>query len=97
MKGKNHHLSPEIHIGTSGWSYNHWTENFYPEKLPANQWLKFYSNHFSTVEINSTFYHSPSVSTVKKWFADVPENFAFSIKASRYLTHQKNCMIAKKV
>lgn len=80
---------PEIHIGTSGWSYNHWKENFYPKEVKPPKWLSYYSGVFSTVEINTTFYHVPLVSTVKKWHETVPENFLFSIKASRYITHMK--------
>jgi uncharacterized protein YecE (DUF72 family) len=79
----------QVHIGTSGWSYKHWKENFYPKKLKTTDWLQYYGNAFETVEINSTFYHTPSISTVKKWHAQVPDKFAFSIKASRYITHRK--------
>lgn len=82
-------MKNKIHIGTSGWSYAHWKENFYPEKMPANQWLNFYGETFSTVEINTTFYHIPSESTVERWYQVVPENFLFSVKASRYITHIK--------
>lgn len=79
----------KIHIGTSGWSYTHWKENFYPSKLPPNQWLNFYANVFSTVEVNSTFYHAPLQTTTEKWFNEVPKNFRFAIKASQYITHWK--------
>ncbi|CCB86138.1 putative uncharacterized protein [Parachlamydia acanthamoebae UV-7] len=78
-----------IHIGTSGWSYPHWKENFYPEEIKMKDWLNYYSSNFSTVEINSTFYRIPSISTVEKWTAQVPNNFLFSIKASQYITHRK--------
>lgn len=86
---KRRHPSPQIFIGTSGWSYNHWKENFYPKNLKPTGWLHYYANVFSTVEINTTFYHSPLISTVENWFAQVPEDFTFSIKANRYITHQK--------
>lgn len=80
---------PEIHIGTSGWSYAHWKENFYPKGIKPTDWLKYYAETFSTVEVNSTFYHTPKISTINNWHAQVPENFIFSIKASRYITHRK--------
>ena len=48
-----------IHIGTSGWHYQHWRGRFYPEKLPASKMLGFYTQHFSTVELNNTFYRLP--------------------------------------
>jgi len=81
--------SSKIHIGTSGWSYNHWKENFYPTKMPSNQWLNFYAGIFPTVEVNTTFYHAPLETTTEKWFKEVPKNFQFAIKASRYITHLK--------
>lgn len=91
MRRKN---EPHIFIGTSGWSYQHWKENFYPEGLKPIDWLHYYSSEFSTVEINTTFYHSPLQTTIDNWYAKVPKDFTFSIKASRYLTHikrLKNC------
>lgn len=78
-----------IHIGTSGWSYDHWKENFYPKGLKSREWLNYYSDFFSTVEVNSTFYHSPKESTIQSWYAQVPQEFLFSIKANRYITHLK--------
>lgn len=81
--------APKIHIGTSGWSYNHWKENFYPKGLKSSDWLHYYSTIFSTVEVNTTFYHAPLSSTVSHWHAAVPANFQFSIKASGYITHRK--------
>jgi uncharacterized protein YecE (DUF72 family) len=78
---------PNIHIGTSGWSYNHW-DHFY-QGLPSSQWLSFYAEHFSTVEINSTFYHLPKEKSVKNWGSVTPKDFIFSVKVSRYITHIK--------
>lgn len=79
----------DIHIGTSGWSYGHWKELFYPAGLPATRWLPFYSGIFPTTEINSSFYRLPSIATVEKWVSQVPEDFIFCPKMSRYLTHMK--------
>lgn len=81
-------------IGTSGWVYPHWRGSFYPENLPQKKWLKFYSSHFTTVEINATFYHSMRPETFLNWRKTVGKEFVFSIKASRYITHikrLKNC------
>ena len=79
----------EIHVGTSGWSYPDWKKTFYLEGLKPEDWLTFLSTVFPTVEINTTFYHTPSESTIKGWFKKVPDDFIFSIKASRYITHLK--------
>lgn len=80
---------PKIYIGTSGWSYTHWKENFYPKNLKSSEWLSYYSTSFKTVEINSTFYHLPKNTVVQKWYSLVSKDFHFSIKASRYITHLK--------
>jgi uncharacterized protein YecE (DUF72 family) len=81
--------APQIHVGTSGWSYPHWKENFYPPGLKTSEWLTYYSKVFSTVEVNTTFYHTPLLSTVEKWNAQVGTDFFFSIKAHSYMTHRK--------
>lgn len=80
---------PKVLIGTSGWSYNHWEGPFYPKSLSKQQWLAFYAQHFSTVELNASFYRLPQKSTFAKWRASTPKNFIFAVKASRFLTHVK--------
>jgi uncharacterized protein YecE (DUF72 family) len=78
-----------IHIGTSGWHYQHWQGSFYPQKLAQKDWLNYYAEHLSTVEINNSFYHLPSVETLKQWRDTVPDQFLFTLKANRYITHRK--------
>lgn len=78
-----------IHIGTSGWSYDHWKGPFYPEKTSGEEMLSLYAEHFQTVEVNNTFYQLPSTDTLKNWKETVSDNFLFALKASRYITHQK--------
>lgn len=79
----------KIFIGTSGWVYDHWWGNFYPNTLKDEERLIYYSSHFDTVEINNTFYHMPQVKTVENWAAKTPKKFLFSVKASRFITHIK--------
>jgi uncharacterized protein YecE (DUF72 family) len=79
----------KIHIGTSGWSYPTWKQIFYPPEVKASEQLRFYSQNFDTVEINSTFYRLPSEKTIENWALQVPKNFIFSIKGSRFITHTK--------
>ena len=81
--------SENIHIGTSGWHYDHWSGPFYPEDLSKDEFLSYYSKVFHTVEINNSFYHLPSEETFTKWRDTVPDGFIFSVKASRYITHMK--------
>lgn len=79
----------KICIGTSGWYYEHWNEIFYPPDIKSDERLKFYAQHFDTVEINNTFYHLPKAKTILDWYSKVPQGFIFSIKASSYITHLK--------
>ena len=79
----------EAHIGTSGWHYDHWQGPFYPDDLPAENWLSYYTDRYETVEVNNAFYQLPEPETLRQWRAGTPENFTFSVKASRYITHRK--------
>lgn len=76
-----------IHIGTSGWNYDHWRGIFYPESCPKTKWLDFYAGRFDTVEVNATFYRLPKSSTFENWRLRTPDTFVWSVKASRYVTH----------
>jgi len=77
------------HLGTSGWSYPGWSGLFYPEDLSSKDWLNFYSQHFSTVEINMTFYRFPKPETLRGWMDKTPPHFLFTLKANRRITHLK--------
>jgi uncharacterized protein YecE (DUF72 family) len=79
----------KIRAGTSGYSYKEWKGNFYPEKLPASGMLAFYAKHFSTVEINNSFYRMPAAKMLLGWAEQVPDEFAFVLKAPRRITHDK--------
>jgi len=79
----------KIHVGTSGWYYDHWKGPFYPEDLPKKKFLEFYMKNFRSLEINSSFYHLPKSGTFQKWRDTAPPGFVFSVKASRYITHRK--------
>jgi uncharacterized protein YecE (DUF72 family) len=75
-----------VDIGCSGWSYAHWRDTVYGGR-PARCWLELYAARFPTVEVNASFYRLPQRSTVAAWADQTPDDFQFSIKASRYLTH----------
>src|SRR5579884_3909189 len=79
-------------IGTSGWTYRSWRGRFYPEELASREYLAFYSREFATTEINYSFYHVPRPETFDKWGRQVPEDFLFSVKANRLLTHIKRLL-----
>jgi uncharacterized protein YecE (DUF72 family) len=83
-------LSPRVLIGCSGWNYKDWKGPFYPAKgCPTSRWLEFYAQNFPTVEVNSTFYRLASRDAVARWVTQVPEDFIFAPKISRYITHIK--------
>ncbi len=79
----------EKYVGCSGWHYKDWKERFYPEGLAQKDWLSYYAETFSSVEINATFYKIPQEKTFQKWKAETPDEFRFSLKGSRYVTHLK--------
>jgi len=78
-----------LSIGTSGYSYKEWKGPFYPEKLAASKMLAYYAERLPAVEINNTFYRLPRAQVLETWSDQVPEDFRFSIKASRRITHFK--------
>lgn len=77
-----------IRAGTSGWSYKEWKGFFYPEKLAAKDMLRYYGERFSSVEVNNTFYRMPNAATLENWAAEVPDTFAFVLKAPKRITHE---------
>ncbi|MDA4132349.1 MAG: DUF72 domain-containing protein, partial [Thaumarchaeota archaeon] len=62
-----------MRIGCSGWSYKDWVGPFYPADLQPKEYLKFYSQAFDCVEIDSSFYRIPSLSMVSQWKRNTPE------------------------
>lgn len=74
-------------VGTSGWSYNHWRGLFYPVDTPPRRWFAHYARHFSTVEINYTFYRLPAEKTFVRWREESPAQFVYALKAPRTITH----------
>src|SRR5687767_8186330 len=84
-----------IHIGTSGWVYKGWAGVFYPEGTRPQQRFDFYRRHFSTVEINSTFYRLPTENMVENWREKAPDGFIFAIKGSRFITQMKKLNVTE--
>jgi uncharacterized protein YecE (DUF72 family) len=78
-----------VFIGTSGWQYDDWKGRFYPAKLPQRQWLEHYSQRFQVVESNNAFYRLPKPETFANWRTRTPDDFVFTVKVSRFLTHIK--------
>jgi uncharacterized protein YecE (DUF72 family) len=85
-----------LYIGTSGFAYPKWKGSFYPKDQPAKQMLGYYSEHFRTVEINSTFRRMPTASVLKGWASEVPADFKFILKAPQQITHRKRLKDVRK-
>jgi uncharacterized protein YecE (DUF72 family) len=69
-----------VHVGTSGWSYPSWKPGFYPAGTDAKEFLRFYAERFSTVELNTTGYRVPAPEQFGRWAEQTPEGFRFAPK-----------------
>jgi uncharacterized protein YecE (DUF72 family) len=90
VPGRNPCFTPgvaTIRIGISGWRYVPWRGPFYPAGLPQRAELEYASRHFSTIEINGSFYSLQRPESYAQWYAETPEGFVFSLKGGRYITH----------
>lgn len=79
----------QIYVGCSGWSYSSWKGPFYPIDVDNSEWLNYYSHVFDFVEIDSSFYRIPTAFTVKNWLKKTPDNFRFTAKFPKVITHDK--------
>jgi uncharacterized protein YecE (DUF72 family) len=83
-----------IRLGTSSFTAAGWRGPFYPKGLKSADYLSYYAEHFDAVEIDSTFYGTPKISTVQSWDARTPKGFLFAAKVPQEITHEKvlkNC------
>jgi uncharacterized protein YecE (DUF72 family) len=69
-----------VHVGTSGWSYPSWKPGFYPAGTDSKDFLRFYSERFSTVELNTTGYRLPAEEQFRRWAEQTPPGFRFAPK-----------------
>ena len=77
----------EIRIGISGWTYTPWRGVFYPEDWPQKKELAYASRQVSSIEINGTFYSLQRPESYHKWHEETPDDFVFSVKGGRFITH----------
>jgi len=82
-------MAARHHIGTSGFTYDHWQGVFYPPEVKKRAWLEYYAGQFDTVEINASFYHMPRANVCRSWASRTPEGFVFVMKLNRWITHRK--------
>jgi uncharacterized protein YecE (DUF72 family) len=79
----------QVRIGTCGWSYQDWSGVFYPKGTAAGDYLSYYAERYPVVEVDSTFYRTPSRKMVEGWRDKTPDGFGFSLKVPQVITHEK--------
>jgi uncharacterized protein YecE (DUF72 family) len=83
------HVSKHVHVGIGGWTFAPWRGVFYPKGLPHAQELAYAARHLTAIEINGTFYRTQTPATFRKWAAEVPDGFVFSVKGHQRVTHRR--------
>jgi uncharacterized protein YecE (DUF72 family) len=78
-----------IRVGVGGWTYEPWRDNFYPTGWPHARELEYASRRLTMVEVNATYYSAMKPATFAKWRSETPDDFVFSVKASRYATNRR--------
>ena len=78
-----------LRIGTSAFTAAGWEKSFYPPEVRPPDYLHYYATQFDTVEVDSTFYRIPSLTTVRKWRDQTPDDFIFAAKVPQVITHEK--------
>ncbi|MBW3660528.1 MAG: DUF72 domain-containing protein, partial [Gemmatimonadetes bacterium] len=79
----------QIRIGISGWTYDPWIGDFYPEELAKKRRLEYASRRLNSIEINGSFYSLQRPGTYRAWYERTPDDFLFAVKGSRFITHNK--------
>lgn len=79
----------DVRVGISGWNYKGWRAVFYPKGLPQRQELAFASRALNSIEINGSFYSLQRPESYRRWRAETPTDFLFSVKGPRFITHMK--------
>jgi uncharacterized protein YecE (DUF72 family) len=79
----------EIRVGVGGWTFPPWRGVFYPQDLPQKSELAYASGHLTAIEINATYYGSQKPASFRKWAAETPDDFVFTVKGSRFTTNRR--------
>lgn len=80
---------PQLRVGISGWNYPPWRKDFYPAGLPHRLELEYAAERVTSIEINGSFYSLQRPSSYAAWRERTPDNFVFSVKGPRFITHMK--------
>jgi uncharacterized protein YecE (DUF72 family) len=79
----------QIRVGIGGWTYEPWRSNFYPPKLPHARELAYAASQVTAIEVNGTYYRLQSRDSFARWASETPDDFMFTIKASRFCTNRR--------
>ena len=82
-------MIPKIRVGVGGWTFEPWRDNFFPAGWPHSRELEYASRRLSAIEVNGTYYSSQKPATFAKWRDETPDDFVFSLKASRFATNRR--------
>lgn len=82
-------MASDVRIGISGWRYAPWRGVFYPKGLPQRRELEYAAGHLGSIEVNGSFYALQRPESYRAWRAEVPDDFVFSVKGGRFVTHLK--------
>ena len=89
-------LSSDIRLGTSAFTAAGWEGTFYPAEMESGEAIRHYSEHFDTVEVDSSFYRIPNPKTVEGWAEKTPPGFLFALKVPRVVTNDKVLEVAER-
>jgi uncharacterized protein YecE (DUF72 family) len=78
-----------IRVGIGGWVFEPWRREFYPKGLPQARELEYASRKVTTIEINATFYRTQKPDSFRKWAAETPDDFVFSLKGPQFATNRR--------
>jgi uncharacterized protein YecE (DUF72 family) len=82
-------MTGQIKVGIGGWTYEPWRETFYPPKWPKARELEYAASKVTAIEVNGTFYSSQKPATFADWAKRTPDDFLFTLKASRFCTNRR--------
>jgi uncharacterized protein YecE (DUF72 family) len=82
-------MTHRIRVGVGGWTFEPWRNNFFPEGWPHSRELEYASRRLTAIEVNGTYYSSQKPATFAKWRDETPDDFMFSLKASRFATNRR--------
>jgi uncharacterized protein YecE (DUF72 family) len=82
-------MTPKIRVGVGGWTFEPWRDNFFPAGWPHSRELEYASRQLTAIEVNGTYYSSQKPATFAKWRDETPDDFVFSLKASRFATNRR--------